>query len=206
MTTLLDFRAWARADLRDTDPAAYLWPDATLDRHILRAVQEYQQACPRQGTRDLAAEAGAVDYPLAGPNAIPDLLWIEAVEYPVGSRPPSWAPFSTWGDNLHLRIAEPPAEGETIRLYLALAHVVDAAGSTVPVADEHTVALGAAGFAALDQSVFTINRLNTSTWTPRRYQEWAAGQLDLFRARLRARAAATVARGGSVITVRGYEL
>ncbi|MBF6601065.1 MAG: hypothetical protein IVW36_11200 [Dehalococcoidia bacterium] len=62
---IAEIRANVRKDLHDEDASAYRWIDATLDRHITRAVREYTIAAPLEQKTTIAATAGSRDLAVA---------------------------------------------------------------------------------------------------------------------------------------------
>lgn len=175
---LAEMRGRVRRDLRDEDPAAERWSDASLDRHIERAVAETSLAAPREAAATLAMAAGSrtLDLaPLAGRVAI------EEVEYPVGAYPPELPGFDLWGDALELRTDRTPQAGEPVVVRYTAGHALDGAGTTLPEPLHDIVAGGAAAYAALEWASFATNRVNVGgaeTW--RDYHTWALERLAAF--------------------------
>lgn len=179
---LTEMRTRVRRDLHDEDAAAYRWTDDELDRHIARAVRELTLAAPQEARAVLTTSAGARDLSVA---SLSDRISVEAVEYPTGNYPPSYVPFSLWGDTLTLLVDAPPASAQEVAVYYTRAHVLDGVTSTVPPALEDVVATGAAGFAALEWANFAVNRVNAGgddTW--RRYLVWGQERVAAFNAAL----------------------
>lgn len=170
-----------RLDLHDENPAAYQWSDAMLDRHIDRALKEYSQAWPLQASVILPA-INSRRYSLAGQ---PGYLWCERVEYPVDEYPRRFLPFLEDGAASVVVLPEwMPVNGQDVKFWYAQAHTLDASASTIPCEHEELVALGAAGYAALQWAGFAIGRLNVSSEVPERYRAWGEARLQEFRQRL----------------------
>ncbi len=173
---LAEMRARVRADLRDA--SAERWDDDALDRHIDRAVREVSLAAPREASAELATTAGSRDLSLEG---LDDRVSIEAVEFPVGQYPPTFAGYSTWGDTLTLLVDGPPAGGEPVLVRYSAMHTLDAEGTTLPEPLHDLVATGAAAYAAIEWASYATNRINTGgddVW--RRYLSWGQDRLASF--------------------------
>jgi len=172
-------RARLRQDLHDEDASDYRWTDAELDRHIQHALREFSLACPLEAKATLLATAGSRELSLAG---LTNVISIEAVEYPTGQYPPSYVRFSVWLDTLTILTEGAPQAGEAVTVYYTQMHTIDATSSTLPPAFEDVVAAGAAGYAALEWSSFSANRVNAGgrdVW--RVYLTWAQERLAQFR-------------------------
>ncbi len=198
-TTLTDVRDRIRKDLRDTDPAAYRWADAQLDRHIDHALSELSAAMPQELTATVATTPGSRDLSLV---ALTNLVEVEAAEYPTGGFPPAYVGFSTWSGTLVLGLEEAPPGGNA-KLFFTARHTLDGAGTTLTAFQVDILATGAAGYAALEQSVFASDRLMTGGEdTGERYAGYGRARLTAFQQllfhygrknRLRARRAYTPA-------------
>lgn len=172
-------RARLRQDLHDEDASDYRWTDAELDRHIQHALREFSLACPLEAKATLLTTAGSRELSLAG---LTNTVSIEAVEYPTGQYPPSYVRFSVWLDTLTLVTDDVPQGSEELNVYYTRLHTIDAASSTLPPAFEDIVAAGAAGYAALEWSSFSTNRVNaggSGVW--QEYLAWAQERLAAFR-------------------------
>jgi hypothetical protein len=185
---LTDLRAALAADLADAGNA--LWTTDELDRAIRRALRDYSAAQPRRAetTLTLATAGRALDI-----SAVSDLVGVERVWFPYDAGAPEWPPrwrdFEVWpGETLYLDVAEEPAAGEVARLFYWGLHMLDgldgATETTLPAADEDLLALGAAGYAALEQSRAAIGAINVSSYTPLQWREWAEARLAEFDRRL----------------------
>lgn len=176
MTTIADIRARIRKDLHDTDSSSYRWPDSQLDRHIERALDELSLAVPQEKTASFATTPGSRELSL---SSLSSLVEIEAVEYPAGNFPPSHVDFSLWGDTLTLNLDQPPS-GETAVIFYTARQTLDEDGTSLPGSLEDIVCMGAAAYAALEQSAFTIDRLNTGGQVARDYEDWGRARLTAF--------------------------
>lgn len=175
---LAQMRAAVRQDLHDEDAAAYRWTDTVLDRHITRAVAEYSLASPLEQRTTLQTTPASRDISI---STLTNLIEIEAVEWPVGEFPPARVGFSLWGTTLTLDTINEPTGAENVYVYWTKPHTVDAGSTTVPVAHDHILAAGAAGYAALDWTSYASNRINTGgedVWG--RYKAFADERLRTF--------------------------
>lgn len=176
MTTIADIRARIRKDLHDTDASSYHWPDSQLDRHIERALDELSLAIPQEKTLSLATTAGSRELSL---GSVEGLIDIETVEFPIGGFPPTYVDFSRWSDTLTLNLEEAPS-GETAAIFYTARQTLDDDGTSLPGSLEDLLCMGAAAYAALEQSVFTIDRLNTGEQVARDYEDWGRARLTAF--------------------------
>ena len=157
MTTIGDMRGRLRKNLHDEDSANYRWTDGELDRHVQHAVREFSLAAPLEAKTALTATAGSRDLSIA---SLTDLVAIEAVEYPAGQYPPSYARYSVWLNTLTLLIDSTPAGGDSVNVFWTKLHTIDATSSSVPARFEDVIADGAGGYAALEWASFSTNRVN----------------------------------------------
>jgi hypothetical protein len=104
---------------------------------------------------------------------------VEAVEYPVGEYPPSYAPFSVWSDVLTLLVDATPLAAQDVCVYYGKLHSLDASTSTIPARLEDVVATGRrptlpgwASFAEPSQ------RRRAGVW--RQYLVWGQERLATF--------------------------
>ncbi len=155
--TLTDMRALVRRDLHDEDAANYRWTDDELDRHIARALKEFSEALPLEQKATLATTASSREISI---TSLTNRIMIEAVEYPVGQFPQRYQRFALWNDTLTLLGSEIP-DGSNCYIYYGKLHTLDGASSTIPAQYEDLVATGAAGYAALEWGVYSINKVNT---------------------------------------------
>jgi hypothetical protein len=175
---LATMRALVRRDLHDEDASSYRWTDDEIDRHIARAVKELSLAVPLEAKATLTTTEGSRDLSLA---SLTGLVAVEAVEYPVGEYPPSYAPFSNWGGTLTLLVDATPLAAQEVSVYYGKLHTLDASTSTVPAALEDVVATGSAAYAALEWATFATNRVNVGgpdVW--RQYLVWGQERLAAF--------------------------
>ena len=178
-----DIRDAVRIDLHDEDATAYRWTDASLDRHITRAVHDYQLAAPLEQKTTLTATAGSRDLSVA---SLTDLIDIDAVEWPTGEFPPRRVGWSQWSDTITMDVLNAPSDADDVIVYWLGPHTLDALTSTTPPEHDELIATGAAGYAALDWTSFATNRLNIGSadvWG--RYKAFADERLRAFRAELR---------------------
>jgi len=174
---LPQLRSRVRRDLKDEDFSNYRWTDEELNRHIDRAVREFSLAVPRE-VQAVLTTAQSRELSV---STLSDRVAVEVVEYPRGQYPPSYVPFSLWGDTLTLLIDKVPASGEEVVVYYGRLHTLDNTTSTLPPHLEEVVAMGAEGFACLEWANFAINRVNTGgagTW--REYLTFGQEKLGAF--------------------------
>lgn len=178
MTTLPDIRTKVRQDLHDTDPDAYRWSDDQLDRHIAHALADMDLAMPREESATLATTPGSRELSIA---ALGGLIEIESVEYPLGHYPPRYARIARWDSAITLLVDAEPA-GDDARVFYTARHELDGSGSTVPATMEDVLAMGAAGYAAMELANGTIDTLTTGGANVNRdYAAWGQAWLTAFR-------------------------
>ena len=171
-------RTRVRRDLHDEDAQNYRWSDAELDRHIGHAVRELSLAVPLEAKATPTTTAGSRELSI---SSLADLVAIEAVEYPVAKYPPLYVPYSLWGTTLTLLVDSPPGGVESVSVYYGKLHTLDATTSTIPSPLEELVAVGAAGYAAVEWASFATNRVNVGgddAW--RQYLAWGQDRLAAF--------------------------
>jgi hypothetical protein len=173
-----EMRARVRVDLHDEDTNDERWSDATLDRHIARALRELSLAAPHELVTTLSTVAGSRELDIA---TLTDRVAVDAVEYPTDEDPPVFVPFSVWGDTLTFEIERRPTAVEDVRLRYTAMHLLDAMTSTVPGRLDDLVASGAGAYAALEWASYATNRINTGgddVW--RHYHQWGQERLAAF--------------------------
>jgi hypothetical protein len=179
---LLGLRPRLRRELHDEEAASYRWTDGELDAHVLRAAAELSRVMPDERLATLTATPGSRDLSIA---SLDQLVRVEAVEFPVGSWPPEYAGFQTWGSTLTLLTESPPAGADDVRVYWGRRHQVERLTSTVPARAEEALLLGASAFALLELANFAINRLNLSPLAQDEYRRQGEERLARFEAELR---------------------
>ncbi len=203
MSSLSTLRADVRKDLDDQDAANYRWTDLVLNRHILRAVQMYQEVSPRDVIVTIAAVEGQRTYSLA---AYADLIAVVRVEYPAGDYPPNWVPWELFGTDLTVLVATAPKAGEDIKVYYTGSHTCTEGSATIPAEDEHVVTLGAGAFAAVEWANYAINRVNASPQVVDQYRRWGENRLREFRRELDDLRLRRAHRAPSTVAISGYEI
>lgn len=181
MSNLATIRAAVRIDLQDEDTNNERWSDDTLDRHIERAVLEYSHVSPLEKKTTLQTEEDSRDVDISG---LASPIRLVAAEYPTGQYPPSFVPFSLWGDFLTLDLLGAPSGTPDVAVYWHASHTINGT-VTLPAAHDDIIAGGAAGYAALEWASFSSNRLNVGgddVWG--RYMEFANLRLGNFRQQL----------------------
>lgn len=182
MSNLATIRATVRADLHDEDATNERWTDAELDRHIKRALLEYSLHGPLEAKSTLLTTAGSRDIDVSG---LTPRVRIVAAEFPTGSYPPSYVPFSLWGDTITLDLTAAPSSAQNAIVYWHKTHSINGS-ATFPASHDDLVAGGAAAYAALEWASFATNRLNVGgdeVWG--RYMEFGNVRLAAFREQLR---------------------
>jgi len=198
---LATLRERVAADLGDA--AGAVWTSDELDRAIRRALRDYSAVQPRRVETSVSVAAAGRELDL---SAVADLMGVERVWFPYDAGqsgwPARWRCFELWpGPTLYLDVADEPAAGDVARVFYWTLHTLDglddATATTLPAEDEDLLALGAAGYAALEQSRAAIGALHVSGYTPLQWKEWATAQLAEFARRLEAaeRRGATVEAG-----------
>lgn len=182
-TTLTTLRSRLRQELHDEDSANYRWTDATLNRHLARAVREVGLVLPREQKTGLSTTSGSRDVSVSG---LGELVRIEAVEYPTGQWPPSFVQFSVFETTLTLLVEAAPAGVQALNVYWGKLHTLDVSTSTLPATAEDVVVTGASAYAALEWAGFATNRANvTGAAAFENYQAWGEERLRHFRDALR---------------------
>jgi hypothetical protein len=172
-----------RIDLHDEDSSNYRWVDATLERHIERAVAEYSLVRPVQKKTTLSTTDGSRELDVSG---LSNVVAIEAVEYPVDQDPREFVQWSLWADTLEMLIDATPGDSEDVDVYWTQLHVVDGDGSSVDPRDDQLLLAGAAGYAATEWASYATNRANVGgTGAVRDYGSWGEQRLAEFRKGLR---------------------
>jgi hypothetical protein len=175
---LSDIRTVVRRDLHDEDSANYRWTDDELSRHIQHAVKEFSVSLPLEQKAQLATVSGSREINIA---ALTNRIAIEAVEYPLGRFPAEYQRFALWGDMITL-LGDCIPDGSNCTVFYGKIHTLDSTTSTLPVHHEDVVVAGAAGFAALEWAVFTINHVNTGgNETAKEFLNWGKLRLEDFR-------------------------
>jgi hypothetical protein len=175
---LSDMRTIVRRDLHDEDSANYRWTDDELSRHIQHAVKEFSASLPLEQKAQLATVSGSREINIA---ALANRIAIEAVEYPVARFPAEYQRFTLWGDMITL-LGDFIPDGSNCTIFYGKIHTLDSTISTLPVHYEDVVVAGAAGFAAMEWAMFTINRVNTGgDRTAEEFLNWGKLRLEDFR-------------------------
>ena len=179
---LTDMRAIVRRELHDEDADNYRWTDDELNRHIARAVKDVSEHLPYEEKAIKATTSGSRELDISD---LSDRVAVVAVEYPVYKFPRCYQRFSVWEDVLTILSEEIP-DGSNTCIYYGKLHTLDASNSTIPALHEDLVAAGAAGYAAVEWAIFTVNRVNVGgNVTPREFHDWGRERLNYFRRELR---------------------
>ncbi len=177
-----DMRTIVRRDLHDEDASNYRWTDDELDRHITHAVKDFSEAisCEQKATKATTSGSREIDI-----STITDRIIVEAVEYPVDKFPKRYQRFSLWADTLTILGDEVP-DGSNAYIYYGKLHTLGASTSTIPAMYEDLIAAGACGYAAVEWSVYAVNRVNVGGMpTPEEFLKWGKEKLNYFRQELK---------------------
>jgi hypothetical protein len=181
MTTLSDFRARVRRDLKDADSQSYRWTDDEIDGAIQHALAEFSRYSPREIKSTLATTAGEAGIDV---SSLAQRIKVDKVEFPAGTTPRTFARFSQYGDRVTLHGAV--GDGQDCHIYWAKMHTVDEEQSTVPAHLEDVLIVGATAFAAISQAQYHVDRANIGgDRAARDYEEWGKMRLQRFYAALR---------------------
>jgi hypothetical protein len=181
MTPLSDFRALVRRDLKDENPATYRWTDDEVDRAIQRAVLEYSQFIPRY-QKDTVATVSAQDY--IDISTLSNRVKVYKVEFPVGQFPRKYQPFRVWMNHL-IFMGDDKGTGGNCYVEWGKVHSLDVTTNSVDAQHQHTVALGAAAYAVLNESQYQVNRTPVGgTDVDMDYLDWGNAMLKRFHAEL----------------------
>jgi hypothetical protein len=180
--TLTEMRALVRRDLHDEDASNFRWNDNEIDRHIARAVKEFSEAVPLEQKATLATTAGSREISIAG---LTNRLMIEAIEYPIDRFPRSYQRFALWNGVTTL-LGEDVPDGSNCYVYYGKLHTLDVSTSTIPAQYEDLVAAGAAGYAAGEWAIYSVNKVNIGgSGTPADFKTWGQDQINLFRSEIK---------------------
>jgi len=179
---LVDMRTIVRRDLRDEDANNYRWTNDELDRHIGHAVKDYSGAVPCEQKAIKVTVSGSKEIDI---SVLSDRIMVEAVEYPIGNFPCRFQRFSLWGDVITLLGDEIP-DGSNVCIYYGHQHTLNVNNSTIPGWHEDLIAAGASGYAAVEWSVYAVNRVNAGgNRTAGDLLSWGREKLDFFRLELK---------------------
>ncbi len=178
---LTEMRAIVRRDLHDEDTGNYRWTDDEIDRHILHAVKDYSEAVPLEQKSSIATVDGSREI---GISTLSGRITVEAVEWPVDKFPKHYQRFSIWADVLTFLGNEIP-DGSNAYIYYGKLHSLDVSGSTILAWHEDLVAGGGCAYAALEQAIYVINKVNSGgVQTQNDFLRWGKEQFDLFKQEL----------------------
>lgn len=194
---ITEMRALVRRDLHDEDAPDYRWSDNEIDRHLARAVKELSEAVPLEQKATIATTAGSRDLSI---SVLTDRVTVEAVEYPVDRFPKSYQRFSLWSDVITLLGPDVP-DGSNCCIYYGKLHTLDGSSSTIPAKYEDLIAAGAAGYAALEQGIYSINKVNTGgDKTPGEWEAWGKARIEIFRSEIKRPGRRNRVRAGRLYT------
>lgn len=179
---LSDVRTLVRRDLHDEDSENYRWTDDELDRHIAHSVREFSGHLPYEQKATQPTVSGSRELDISG---ISGRVSLDAVEYPAGRFPVSYQPFSLWGEVITVLGNEVP-DGSDACIYYGKLHTLDGSGSTIPDRFEDLIIAGACGYAAVEWSIYAVNRVNVGgADVAAEFLGWGNGKLKIFRDELK---------------------
>ncbi len=179
---LTEMIAIVRQDLHDEDNTNYRWTDAGLARHINRALAEISESIPVPAKATIPTVAGSRELDI---SALTGRIMVAAVEYPADAMPPAYQQFSIWGDALTIMSGARP-DGNNCHIYYGALHTIDESGSTLPEKYTDLAVSGACGYAAVELSLYMVNRVNSGgVNTPGELLEWGNQKIKLFRQELK---------------------
>lgn len=196
MSTLADFRTWARLALSDS--GSLIWSDAEIDQGLRQALSEYSAAlpCSQETVLELPGEGWEVAL-----DGLEGLLRVLDCRYPFDSSLSSAAQpanqalsWRLWWDDarpvLELRTVggRVPQAGEEIRLWYSKPHTIQdldgAAASSVLAGHEQLLVSGAAGYAALQRVIHNLEVAGQDMFAVVLMGSWARSKQREFQAGL----------------------
>lgn len=169
-----------RRDLKD-EATPLRWSEAELTRHINRAVRELSERLPLPAKATLSTTSGSREINI---SSLSDRIMAHAVEYPTGEFPPKYQQFSIWGHTLTIISGDEP-NGSNCYIYYGTLHTLGVS-STIPPQYEDLVATGAGGYAAIQMSIYSTDRVSVGGGiTPREFRLWGNQKLSTFRDELK---------------------
>ena len=182
-TDLATIQAQVQADLDDVSAA--VWSAAEIQRAIRRALRDYSVKCPYRTDGVITVATAGREQSL---STLTGLCDVERVWFPYYSGEtdamPVWVRFEMrLGSSIFLLSHDSPGVGDKFRVYYwkpqAIKDLDSAAATTLPAIDEDLIALGAAGYAAIEASRAAIGTIQVSGYTPIHWREWGhARQLE----------------------------
>lgn len=207
MSTLANFRTWARLELSDS--GSLIWSDDEIDQGLRQALGEYSLALPssQESVLELPGDGWEV--------ALDGLVGLQCVldcHYPYDSSLSGAAQLANqtlswrlWWDDarpvLALRTAGErlPRAGEEIRVWYSTRHTIQdldgAAASSVRAGHEQLLVSGAGGYAALQRVINNLEVAGQDMFAVVLMGSWARGKQREFQAGLQ-RLSALEARSG----------
>jgi len=180
--TLTDMRVIVRRDLHDEDDANYRWSNDEIDRHIAHALSDFSEALPLEQKATIATVSDSREIDI---SSVTDRVRVEAVEYPIAQFPHRYQRFSLWSDIVTLLGSEIP-DGSDCYIYYGKLHTLDADTSTIPAQYEDLVALGATGYALVEWSAYSVDRVSVGgSITPVYALSWGKDRLYQFTSELK---------------------
>ncbi len=193
--TLTTLRARVQQFLSDTGATAYT--TAAIDEAIRQALAEYSEVLPRQLDTVITVPTAGREIAL---SALTDLVAVTDVYWPYHSHEPEvWPPnlvagFAlSWDDGqplltLTCKTGSQPQANDELRLWYTtpqhLDGLDDAAGTTILVAHESWLVIGAAGYAEVPRAGDISATYTETARTQANLEAWGQMRLAQFRSKL----------------------
>jgi len=164
------------------------WTVDELDAAIRLALAELSRRLPQALSADvtLSQEGRAVPLP-----ALTGYLWVEEVWWPYteGQYPPRPVPFAQRDGQLFLETEAEPQAGDTVHILYAAMQTIGgldgAASTTLLLAWQGVVIVGAAGYAALAKAAAMTREYSWPNGAATAMRAWGEATLALFQAKLK---------------------
>lgn len=113
---------------------------------------------------------------------VPDLLFVDRVEYKVDQAPKAFRNFKVWGNILTIDTTLTPSADEDVYLYCCCVHQLTESSSTLKPQLERILVQGVTGRAAVAKARTLIDKVNIGGGrTPADLQAWGLTQLALYK-------------------------
>lgn len=156
------------------------WADDEIDIHIQQILEEISQYVPYETKETLTTTASSRNISLA---TITDLINVEQVEYPVGSDPRDFIPYTVWGSTLTLNGDSVPSAAESAYAYCRKLHSITTSSSTLGANLEQLLIRGVCASLAASKAREHINEVNLGGGNvAAQMLQWANNELMIFRA------------------------
>jgi hypothetical protein len=194
MSDLATLRGLVERKLWDETNA--VWSDDVIDQAIWEALDEYSRMLPlaAEEVLTLAAAGRSIDV-----SSITGLLSVTRVYWPYDSSEEIWPPNQVKGFRLDWVAGDPylvltaydgtePQTGDEVKVWYTCRQTIEdldlATGTTVPALHESLIVLGAAGYAVQGRGLDLLRISEIDPDLVTKYEKWAEGWLQEFRAKL----------------------